>query len=108
MDRDETGMNVVLIDNKEQLDAIKEEYPGLAKRFECIDGNIQSSQPKPPIKEEKAPEAPVGPKAPAKAPEPVPPSQRGRCAQTAASGSAPASVPGRRGGISPGRIFRRG
>ena len=72
MDRDETGMNVVLIDNKEQLDAIKEEYPGLAKRFECIDGNIQSSQPKPPIKEEKAPEAPVGPKAPAKAPEPVP------------------------------------
>lgn len=36
MSRDETGMNVVMIDNQEQLEAIHSEYPGLAKRFECI------------------------------------------------------------------------
>ena len=45
MDRDETGMNVILIDNKEQLDAIKEEYPGLAKRFQCIDENTREIIP---------------------------------------------------------------
>ena len=36
MARDETGMNVVMIDNREQLEAIHRQYPGLAKRFECI------------------------------------------------------------------------
>ncbi len=45
MDRDETGMNVILIDNKEQLDAIKEEYPGLAKRFRCIDEHTRELFP---------------------------------------------------------------
>ena len=45
MDRDETGMNVILIDNKEQLDASKEEYPGLAKRFQCIDENTREIIP---------------------------------------------------------------
>lgn len=45
MDRDETGMNVILIDNKEQLDAIKEEYPGLAKRFRCVNENTQEVIP---------------------------------------------------------------
>ncbi|WP_412316520.1 hypothetical protein [Intestinimonas butyriciproducens] len=33
MARDETGMNVVMIDNREQLEAIHRQYPGLAKRF---------------------------------------------------------------------------
>ncbi|MCD7909645.1 MAG: hypothetical protein LUH04_18575 [Clostridium sp.] len=36
MARDETGMNVVMIDNREQLEVIHRQYPGLAKRFECI------------------------------------------------------------------------
>ncbi len=40
MARDETGMNVVLIDNQEQLEAIHQYYPGLAKRFECIGESV--------------------------------------------------------------------
>ena len=69
MDRDETGMNVILIDNKEQLDAIKDEYPGLAKRFECIGQTQSASEPEKPVKEETAP--PVYRERPAKTPEPV-------------------------------------
>lgn len=36
MARDETGMNVVLIDTAERLEELHRIYPGLAKRFECI------------------------------------------------------------------------
>lgn len=36
MARDETGMNVVLIDTAERLEELHRVYPGLAKRFECI------------------------------------------------------------------------
>ena len=36
MARDETGMNVVLIDTARRLEELHRVYPGLAKRFECI------------------------------------------------------------------------
>lgn len=36
MARDETGMNIVLIDTPERLEELHRVYPGLAKRFECI------------------------------------------------------------------------
>lgn len=36
MARDETGMNVVLIDTAKRLEELHRVYPGLAKRFECI------------------------------------------------------------------------
>lgn len=36
MARDETGMNIVLIDTPEHLEELHRIYPGLAKRFECI------------------------------------------------------------------------
>ncbi len=36
MARDETGMNVVLIDTAERLAGLHRIYPGLAKRFEYI------------------------------------------------------------------------
>ncbi len=36
MARDETGMNIVLIDTPERLKELYRIYPGLAKRFECI------------------------------------------------------------------------
>lgn len=36
MARDETGMNIVLIDTAERLEELHRVYPGLAKRFECI------------------------------------------------------------------------
>ena len=36
MARDETGMNVVLIDTAERLAALHKAYPGLAKRFEYV------------------------------------------------------------------------
>lgn len=36
MGRDETGMNVVMVDTREQLKAIERQYPGLAKRFNYI------------------------------------------------------------------------
>lgn len=53
MARDETGMNVVLIDNKEQLEAIHQYYPGLAKRFECIGESVPSAQKAEPEDEEE-------------------------------------------------------
>lgn len=36
MSRDETGMNVVLIDTPERLEKLHKSYPGLARRFEII------------------------------------------------------------------------
>lgn len=36
MARDETGMNIVLIDTPDRLEELHRVYPGLAKRFECI------------------------------------------------------------------------
>ncbi len=58
MARDETGMNVVLIDTAKRLEELHRVYPGLAKRFECI-GTSDS------IKAKKAEKQPV------KAAEPV-------------------------------------
>lgn len=76
MDRDETGMNVILIDNKEQLDAIKEEYPGLAKRFQCIDEKNQEVTCKPQEQPEPARrEAPPAESAAEPAPRAVKPRQ---------------------------------
>ncbi len=50
MARDETGMNVVLIDTAERLEELHRVYPGLAKRFECI-GTLNSAS-----RQEKQPE----------------------------------------------------
>lgn len=52
MARDETGMNVVLIDNQEQLEAIHQYYPGLAKRFECIGESVPREKEAEPEAEE--------------------------------------------------------
>ena len=52
MARDETGMNVVLIDTAKRLEELHRVYPGLAKRFECI-GTSDS------IKAKKAEKQPV-------------------------------------------------
>lgn len=43
MTRDETGMNVVLIDTPERLERLKKNYPGLAKWFEEAAGGDDSS-----------------------------------------------------------------
>lgn len=58
MARDETGMNVVLIDDKEQLDALVDQFPGFAKRFlycrsteELPDFEEEREQPRPAAKE---------------------------------------------------------
>lgn len=55
MARDETGMNVVMIDNREQLEAIHRQYPGLAKRFECIGEAGEAPAPKAEAPAETAP-----------------------------------------------------
>ena len=39
MARDETGMNIILIDTPERLEELHRVYPGLAKRFECIEAS---------------------------------------------------------------------
>ena len=60
MARDETGMNVVLIDTAKRLEELHRVYPGLAKRFECI-GTSDSIKAK---KAEKAEKQPVKTAAP--------------------------------------------
>lgn len=54
MARDETGMNVVLIDTAKRLEELHRVYPGLAKRFECI-GTSDSIKAKKAEKTEKQP-----------------------------------------------------
>ena len=46
MARDETGMNVVLIDTAERLAELHRIYPGLAKRFEYIGTSMPSAEDK--------------------------------------------------------------
>lgn len=82
MARDETGMNVVLIDNREQLEAIHRQYPGLAKRFECIGESVETpaqreeapaaGRPAPTSHEETAEEPEDEPEEETPAPAPVP------------------------------------
>lgn len=86
MARDETGMNVVLIDNREQLEAIHRQYPGLAKRFECIGESVetpargsdtdalaaQRPAPQPPVEAPEEPEDEPEEEVPAPAPAPRP------------------------------------
>ena len=54
MARDETGMNVVLIDTAKRIEELHRVYPGLAKRFECI-GTSDSIKAKKAEKTEKQP-----------------------------------------------------
>ena len=73
MARDETGMNVVLIDTAKRLEELHRVYPGLAKRFECIgtsDSIKAKKAEKQPVKaaepvREMKPAAAVKPQAPA-------------------------------------------
>ena len=54
MARDETGMNVVLIDTAKRLEELHRVYPGLAKRFECIgtSDSIKAKKAAAPVKAE--------------------------------------------------------
>ncbi len=63
MARDETGMNVVLIDTAKRLEELHRVYPGLAKRFECI-GTSDSIKAKRAEKAEMAEKQPVKTAAP--------------------------------------------
>ena len=84
MARDETGMNVVMIDNREQLEAIHRQYPGLAKRFECI-----GEAPGAPASDAEKPAA----TAPAPKAAPVPKVVAAEPKATAAKSSASPAVP---------------
>ena len=88
MARDETGMNVVMIDNREQLEAIHRQYPGLAKRFECI-----GEAPGAPASDAEKPAATVpAPKA-APVPKVVAAEPKATAAKSPASPAAPVKMP---------------
>ena len=88
MARDETGMNVVMIDNREQLEAIHRQYPGLAKRFECI-----GEAPGAPASDAEKPAAPApAPKA-APVPKVVAAEPKATAAKSPASPAAPVKMP---------------
>ncbi len=55
MARDETGMNIVLIDTAERLEELHRVYPGLAKRFECIGTSDALKAPRRTASESAAP-----------------------------------------------------
>ena len=102
MARDETGMNVVMIDNREQLEAIHRQYPGLAKRFECI-----GEAPGAPASDAEKPAAP----APAPKAAPVPKVVAAEPKATAAKSGRPGenAVCGAKGpGTQSSRTARRG
>ena len=88
MARDETGMNVVMIDNREQLEAIHRQYPGLAKRFECI-----GEAPGAPASDAEKPAATVpAPKA-APVPKVVAAEPKATAAKSPASPAVPVKMP---------------
>lgn len=88
MARDETGMNVVMIDNREQLEAIHRQYPGLAKRFECI-----GEAPGAPASDAEKPAATApAPKA-APVPKVVAAEPKATAAKSPASPAAPVKMP---------------
>lgn len=60
MAKDETGMNVVLIDDQEQLEAVKEQFPGFSKRFHyCIVGDDSQEEEAAPTEPEQPAVVPV-------------------------------------------------
>lgn len=59
MARDETGMNIVLIDTPERLKELYRIYPGLAKRFECIRTSAAGQPETPSASADSRPARPV-------------------------------------------------